>query len=73
MHVQYCKTSFEIVPASCTQDLVSAVLAVMGVSEKNIGENGSLSQLGIDSMQVVEVRAILQRELGRPFPLDQVS
>eukprot|EP00884_Botryococcus_braunii_P007439 jgi/Botrbrau1/16697/Bobra.0213s0002.1 len=55
------------------EDLVSAVLAVMGVTEQNIGENGSLSQLGIDSMQVVEVRAILQRELGRPFPLDQVG
>lgn len=57
---------------SCVQDLVSAVLAVLGVNEQDIGENDDLSQLGIDSMQVVEVRSTLQRALGRPFPLDEV-
>lgn len=51
---------------------MSAVLAVVGVTEQDIGENDDLAQLGIDSMQVVEVRQTLQRALGRPFPLDEV-
>ena len=29
--------------------------------------------MGIDSMQVVEVRARIQRALGRPIPLEEVS
>jgi hypothetical protein len=32
-----------------------------------------LSKMGIDSMQVVEVRATVQRALGRPFPLEEVG
>jgi acyl carrier protein len=54
------------------QDLVGAILGIMGLNEANIGENDDLSQMGIDSMQVVEVRSTLQRALGRPFPLDEV-
>jgi acyl carrier protein len=52
---------------------VTAVLDIMGLKEENIGENDDLSKMGIDSMQVVEVRATVQRALGRPFPLEEVG
>lgn len=51
---------------------MGAILGIMGLSEANVGENDDLSQMGIDSMQVVEVRSTLQRALGRPFPLEEV-
>lgn len=51
---------------------MSAVLAVLGFNEQDVGESENFGQLGIDSMQVVEVRTNLQRALGRPFPLDEV-
>ena len=44
---------------------------LLGIDPATIGENDNLSGMGIDSMQVVEVRARLQRALGRPFPLEE--
>lgn len=45
---------------------------LLGIKEGEIGENENLSGMGIDSMQVVEVRSRIQRALGRPFPLEEV-
>lgn len=56
-----------------TQDLVRAVMDIMGLDPCRVGEGDALSQLGIDSMQVVEVRSCLQRALARTFPLDEVN
>jgi acyl carrier protein len=52
--------------------LVEQVMDLLGIKEGEIGENENLSGMGIDSMQVVEVRARIQRALGRPFPLEEV-
>lgn len=54
------------------QDLISSILSILGVKEGDVGEDDDLTQLGIDSMQVVEVRATLQKSLGRAIPLDEV-
>jgi acyl carrier protein len=40
------------------QDLVEAVLSLMGLKADAIGETDSLTALGIDSMQLVEVWAL---------------
>jgi hypothetical protein len=45
---------------------------LLGIKEGEIGDNENLSGMGIDSMQVVEDRARIQRALGRPFPLEEV-
>lgn len=52
--------------------LVEQVMDLLGIKEGEIGDNENLSGMGIDSMQVVEVRARIQRSLGRPFPLEEV-
>ena len=51
--------------------LVEAVLAMLGLEEKNVSETDTLESLGMDSMQVAEIRARLQRALGRPIPLEE--
>ena len=37
------------------QDLVEAVLSLMGLKADAVGENDNLAALGIDSMQLMEV------------------
>ncbi len=46
---------------------------LLGIDPASIGEDDNLAGMGIDSMQVVEVRARIQRALGRPIPLEEVS
>lgn len=46
---------------------------LLGIDPNSIGEDDNLAGMGIDSMQVVEVRARIQRALGRPIPLEEVS
>ena len=40
--------------AACAQDLVEAVLNLMGLKADAVGENDNLAALGIDSMQLME-------------------
>ncbi len=49
------------------------VMDLLGIEPNSIGEEDNLAGMGIDSMQVVEVRARIQRALGRPIPLEEVS
>ena len=48
------------------------VMDLLGIDPNSIGEDDNLAGMGIDSMQVVEVRARIQRALGRPIPLEEV-
>ena len=41
--------------AICSQDLVTAILDIMGLSADAVSDNDSLAAMGIDSMQLVEV------------------
>lgn len=52
--------------------LVEMVMDLLGIDPNAIGEDDNLAGMGIDSMQVVEVRARIQRALGRPIPLEEV-
>lgn len=52
--------------------LVEMVMELLGIDPNSIGEDDNLAGMGIDSMQVVEVRARIQRALGRPIPLEEV-
>ena len=52
--------------------LVDMVMDLLGIDPAAIGEDDNLAGMGIDSMQVVEVRARIQRALGRPIPLEEV-
>jgi acyl carrier protein len=51
---------------------VAAVLGMLGLEEKDVADGDTLESLGMDSMQVAEIRARLQRALGRPIPLEEV-
>ena len=53
--------------------LVDMVMDLLGIDPNSIGEDDNLAGMGIDSMQVVEVRARIQRALGRPIPLEEVA
>ena len=44
----------------------------MGLKEGEIGENDSLAEMGLDSLQLVEIRSKVQSAIGRPLPLEQV-
>ncbi len=55
------------------QDLVEAVLNLMGLKADAVGENDNLAALGIDSMQLMEVRAVMQKKLCRPIPLEMIG
>ncbi|EIE23140.1 hypothetical protein COCSUDRAFT_47508 [Coccomyxa subellipsoidea C-169] len=54
-------------------DLVEAVLSLMGLKADAVGENDNLAALGIDSMQLMEVRAVMQKKLCRPVPLETIG
>lgn len=45
------------------QNLLASILTVMGLSEGSVTATDSLSRLGIDSMQVVEVSASTKHKL----------
>ncbi len=48
------------------------MLELMGLKEGEVGEHDSLAQLGLDSLQLVEIRSKVQTAVGRPLPLEQV-
>ena len=52
--------------------LVDAVLALLGLEASAVADTDTMESLGMDSMQVAEVRARLQRALGRTVPLEEV-
>jgi fatty acid synthase len=52
---------------------VEAVLNLMGLKADAVGENDNLAALGIDSMQLMEVRAVMQKKLCRPIPLEMIG
>ena len=56
-----------------TGGLVAAVLGMLGLEEKDVADGDTLESLGMDSMQVAEIRARLQRALGRPMPLEEAG
>jgi hypothetical protein len=43
----------------------------MGLSEEDMGTY-SLAQLGMDSLQNIEIRATIQSAIFKPFPLEEV-
>ncbi len=45
----------------------------MGLKADAVGENDNLAALGIDSMQLMEVRAVMQKKLCRPIPLEMIG
>ena len=45
----------------------------MGLKAEAVGENDNLAALGIDSMQLMEVRAVMQKKLCRPIPLEMIG
>ena len=45
----------------------------MGLKADAVGENDNLAALGIDSMQLMEVRAVMQKKLCRPVPLEMIG
>ena len=49
------------------------MLELMGLKEGEVGENDSLADLGLDSLQLVEIRSKVQTAIGRPLPLEQAS
>lgn len=55
------------------QDLVSVVLDIMGLKGEVVGENDTLMNLGVDSMQSIEVIAAVHQALGRPFSFMEVG
>ncbi|KAK9826437.1 hypothetical protein WJX81_005723 [Elliptochloris bilobata] len=59
--------------AAVEKDLAALVLEVMGLAPGAAEPRHSLADMGIDSMQQVEVRALVQRALGCPFPLEKVA
>ena len=44
----------------------------MGLEEAGIGKKDTLAALGMDSLQMVEIRAKVQHAIGRPVPLEKV-
>ena len=50
---------------------MATVLELMGLKEGEIGENDSLAEMGLDSLQLVEIRSKVQSAIGRPLPLEQ--
>eukprot|EP00884_Botryococcus_braunii_P007683 jgi/Botrbrau1/16916/Bobra.0306s0002.1 len=56
-----------------SQDLVGAVLGILGIDLDNVKEDEDFTELGLDSMQVIEVRHVLQCALGRPVPIEEVG
>ena len=51
---------------------MATVLELMGLKEGEIGESDSLAEMGLDSLQLVEIRSKVQSAIGRPLPLEQV-
>ena len=49
------------------------MLNLMGLKADAVGENDNLAALGIDSMQLMEVRAVMQKKLCRPIPLEMIG
>ncbi len=53
--------------------LLAAMLGMLGLEEKDVKDSDTLAGFGVDSMQTAEIRSRLQRALGRPIPLEEVS
>ena len=54
------------------QGLVASVLNLLGLEEAGIGNKETLAALGMDSLQMVEIRATVQSAIGRPLPIEKV-
>lgn len=67
----YSKKQFQTLEFEFWQGLVASVLELMGLKEGEVGENDSLADLGLDSLQLVEIRSKVQTAIGRPLPLEQ--
>ena len=59
--------------AACLQTLVQTVLDILGLSANAVGLHTSLAALGLDSMQVVNVRSAVQLALNVSYPLSEVG
>ena len=53
--------------------LVTVMLSMLGLEEKDVKDSDKLASFGVDSMQLAEIRSRLQRAMGRPIPLEEVS
>ncbi|KAK9803549.1 hypothetical protein WJX73_007935 [Symbiochloris irregularis] len=73
MSVQWGVVDHVGVADKAIQDLLGSILTVMGLSASAVADSDTLSRLGIDSMQMVEVRSKLQRALGRSVALEDVQ
>ena len=51
---------------------MEAVLGLLGLEDKDVSASDTLLGLGVDSMQLAEIRARLQRALCRPVPMEEV-
>ena len=51
---------------------MEAVLGLLGLEDKDVSNSDTLEGLGVDSMQLAEIRARLQRALCRPVPIEEV-
>ena len=51
---------------------MEAVLGLLGLEDKDVSNSDTLLGLGVDSMQLAEIRARLQRALCRPVPMEEV-
>ena len=54
------------------QGLVASVLNLLGLEEAGTGNKETLAALGMDSLQMVEIRATVQSAIGRPLPIEKV-
>ena len=50
---------------------METVLELMGVQEAGMGERSTLADMGMDSLQMVEIRTKITAAIGRPMPLEQ--
>ena len=51
---------------------MQAVLGLLGLEDKDVANSDTLEGLGVDSMQLAEIRTRLQRALCRPVPIEEV-
>ena len=52
---------------------MEAVLALMGLKADGVSGSDSLAGLGVDSMQLLEVRTLLQKRLCRGVALESIG
>ncbi|RDD36517.1 Fatty acid synthase [Trichoplax sp. H2] len=56
-----------------SEDLVKSVANILGIKDPStIGQDSTLSDLGLDSLMGVEIRQILERDFNTPLPIQEV-